>query len=367
MSSVNILELLKADAYRPEEYKVTVKQFFDLYNTDEMPWLPHPHLQRNSTTWPEGMNKKTIESIVTNKLVNPILISIQSDGTAFILEGAHRSEETIGFVNNKFSVYDKKLCQWADREKELFMRKTIKIVEYKGLTLRDEEDIMKRVNLGLQFTIGEHLNATPSIPICALAKTLGERFKLKLISNTKCLRDNVRGESTLFAFMILRNFMANKLISTEQPKPEGAAEFLDTIETYRYSEYNESELIRKFGLLMDVFEQAPSPSLKLYGNKYMRYTVMTTQQILLDFPTATPRGIRRFIDALYITPKANRTQSPLEFVSLWFKNVPSSNPAAAGKCVLRSQAFAAFCATRTDAVSSLFRQYNATNWAGLAR
>tara|TARA_B110000305_G_C19324822_1_gene580789 strand:- start:91 stop:1173 length:1083 start_codon:yes stop_codon:yes gene_type:complete len=345
MSSVNILQLLQADAYRPEEYKVSIKQFCDLYNTDEMPWKPHPHLQRNSTTWPEGMNKKTIESIVTNKLVNPILISIQSDGTAFILEGAHRSEETIGFVDNKFSVYDKKLSQWTTRERELFLRKPIKIVEYTGLTLRDEEDIMKRVNLGLQFTVGEHLNATPSIPICTLAKTLGERFKMKLISNTKCLRDNVRGESTLFAFMILRNFVANKLISTEQPKSDGGAQFLDTIETYRHSEYNEGELIRKFGLLMDVFEQAPSSSLKLHGNKYMRYTVMTTQQILIDFPTAPPHAIRRFIDALYITPKATRTQSPLEFVSHWFKNVPSSNPSNAAKCVLRSQAFAVFCSS----------------------
>tara|TARA_B100000767_G_scaffold254447_1_gene259857 strand:- start:67 stop:1155 length:1089 start_codon:yes stop_codon:yes gene_type:complete len=362
MSSVNILQLLTADAYRPEEYKISIREFYELYKAEEIPWLPHPHLQRNSTTWPRGMNKKIIESIVTNKLVNPILISIQPDGTAFILEGSHRGDETTGFVDNKFSVYGKKLSQWTKQERELFMRKTIKIVRYHNLTLRDEEDIMKRVNLGLQFTIGEHLNATPSIPICALARTLGERFQMKLISNTKCLRDNVRGESTLFAFMILRNFVANKLISTEQPKPDGAAQFLDTIETYRCSKYNESELIRKFELLMDVFEQAPSPSLKLYGNKYMRYTVMTTQQILLDFPTATPRVIRRFIDALYITPKANRMQSPLEFVSHWFKNVPSSNPSNAAKCVLRSQAFAAFCTslTETDTVASLFRQYNAT-------
>tara|TARA_Y100000389_G_scaffold198884_1_gene236245 strand:- start:44 stop:1114 length:1071 start_codon:yes stop_codon:yes gene_type:complete len=355
MSSVNILQLLRADAYRPEEYKISIRDFYDLYNTDQMPWLPHPHLQRNSTTWPEGMNKKTIESIVTNKLVNPILISIQPDGTAFVLEGAHRSEETIGFVDNKFSVYGKKLSEWTKQERELFMRKTIKIVEYNGLTLRDEEDIMKRVNLGLQFTIGEHLNATPSIPICALARTLGERFQMKLTSNTKCLRDNVRGESTLFAFMILRNFVANKLISTEQPKPDGAAQFLDTIETYRYSEYNESELIHKFELLMDVFEQAPSPSLKIYGNKFTRYTVMTTQQILLDFPTATPSMIRRFIDALYITPKANRIQTGLEFVSRWFKNIPASNPSNAAKCVLRSRAFGYF---RTEAVASLFRHYN---------
>lgn len=339
MSSVSIFQLLTADSYRPEEYKVSIREFYDLYKTEQIPWLPHPHLQRNSTTWPKGMNKKIIESIVTNKLVNPILISIQPDGTAFILEGAHRGDETIGFVDNKFSVYGKKLSQWTKQERELFMRKTIKIVRYHNLTLRDEEDIMKRVNLGLQFTIGEHLNATPSIPICALARTLGERFQMKLISNTKCLRDNVRGESTLFAFMILRNFLANKLISTEQPKPEGAAQFLDTIESYRYSEFNDSELIHKFGLLMRVFEQPPSPSLKLHGNKFTRYTVMTTQQILIDFPTATPSVIRRFIDALYVTPKANRKQSPSEFVSQWFKNVPSSNPSIAKKCVLRSQAF----------------------------
>jgi len=339
MSSVSILQLLTADSYRPEEYKVSIREFHELYKTEQIPWLPHPHLQRNSTTWPKGMNKKIIESIVTNKLVNPILISIQPDGTAFILEGAHRGDETVGFVDNKFSVYGKKLSQWTTQERELFMRKTIKIVRYHNLTSRDEEDIMKRVNLGLQFTIGEHLNATPSIPICALARTLGERFQMKLISNTKCLQNNVRGESTLFAFMILRNFMANKLISTEQPKAEGAAQFLDTIESYRYSEFNDSELIHKFGLLMRVFEQPPSPSLKLHGNKFMRYIVMTTQQILIDFPAATPDVIRRFIDTLYVTPKANRKQSPSEFVSQWFKNVPSSNPSIAKKCVLRSQAF----------------------------
>jgi len=339
MSPVNIYQLLTADAYRPEEYKVSIREFYDLYKAEQIPWLPHPNLQRNSTTWNTGMNKKLIESIVTNKLVNPIIISIQPDGTAFILEGAHRGDETVNFVDNKFSVYGKKLSQWSSQERELFLRKTIKIVRYYNLSPRDEEDIMKRVNLGLQFTVGEHINSTPSIPICRLARTLGERFQVTLMSNTKCLRENVRGESTLFAFMILRNFLENKLISTEQPKPEGAALFLDTIESYRHREYNEGELIRKFGLLMRVFEQSPSPSLKLHGNKFMRYTVMTTQQILLDYPGANPDTIRRFLDALYTTPKASRKQSSLAFVSQWFKNVPSSNPSTAKKCVLRSQAF----------------------------
>jgi len=339
MSQVNILELLKADSHRPEHKQVSVREFYDLYKTENIPWIPHPHLQRNSNTWPKGMNQKIIESIVTNKLVNPIIISNQPDGKAFILEGAHRSDEIVNFIDNNFAVYGKKISQWTACERELFMRKSIKIVAYHGLSCRDEEDIMKRVNLGLQFTIGEHINATPSIPICNLAKKLGDRYQRTLIENTKCLQDNIRGESSLFAFMILRNFMDKRMISTEQPKPEMAAEYLDKIEEYRFREFSESDLTHKFGLLMRVFEQPPLPSLKLHAGKYTRYMVMTIQHILIENPNVRPLRIRRFLEDLYTTPKTFRKGHQMGYISEWFDNVPSSNPSSVKKCQKRGEAF----------------------------
>ena len=89
---------------------------------------------------------------------------------------------------------------------------------YSELTLTQEEFLFFRINNSLPFTPGEVVNGYSTIPMCTLARELGDLYapKLRELFVRAVEGKNLRSDSSNLMFMILRNFHHGKIVKGEK-------------------------------------------------------------------------------------------------------------------------------------------------------
>jgi hypothetical protein len=258
-------------------------------------WKLHD-IQRDDTTWNDGLYFMAIDSLFKNLLISNFVISLHSSTEGYILDGGHRTRALVNFVNNKIGlrmedgskVFWEQLCE-ADQE--CFYDKQISVVVYENLNARDEEDLFFRLNLGLNLSIGDYINAYRTIPLCALAKEMGLQYAERLKSNFNKLitKDNVFADSSTVMMMILENFQAGTLVRGEKPTITKREEIQAMCESLRYVEFDEVDIRKKVEKLMDIV--CP----KVIEKKWLGVILPSVQAIILEDPECDPEDVRDFL------------------------------------------------------------------------
>lgn len=206
---------------KPAVKNFTVSDYVHKYNKG---YWSLPFTQRNPETWPDDHYRELIESIFNNIVTSPFIGSEHSTLDVKLLDGGHRTEAVFRFLDDKFPITcpttgeDRKYSELSDEDKAIFMDKDLIFLIYKDLTPLEEETLYFKINNSLPFTPGEIVNGYSTIPICVLARELGDEYALKMrdLFVRGIEGQNLRCDSSNLMLMILRNFYQRKIVKGEK-------------------------------------------------------------------------------------------------------------------------------------------------------
>ena len=297
-------------------------------------WKLHP-IQRDDKTWTDELYHMAIDSLFKNLLISNIVISLHSSTEGYILDGGHRTRALMNFVDNKFglrvgdghTVFWDELCE---SDQEIFYDKQISVVVYEKLTPREEEDIFFRLNLGLNLSIGDYINAYNTIPLCALAKELGLQYAedLKLNFNKVIVKENIFADSSTVLMMLLENFQTGTLVRGEKPTITRRDEIQRMCEGFRDVEFDADDMRKKIQKLMKIVTP------RKIDKKWLCVVLPSVQAIMLADPECDPEDVRNFLFEVHTT------QSSI-FYERWFEisREMISNPSQPSFCEERAKMF----------------------------
>jgi hypothetical protein len=245
-------------------------------------WKLH-YIQRNDDTWPEEHYRELIVSIFNNILTSPFIGSAKSELDVTILDGGHRTEAMRRFMDGMFRIKcpttgaDVLYNELTENDRAIFKEKPLIMLIYPELTPLQEEKIFFRVNNSLSLSPGELINGYMSIPICVLARELGERFSDSMRASFKnCIGvDARRADASNVMLLILRNFQMGRLVVGEIPTEKKKEELKRECEKLRAVEIDKRALTRNVEILFDI---AKNRSIE---DRYLLMVLPTIQGIML--------------------------------------------------------------------------------------
>ena len=208
---------------RFERLNFTVEEY--MRKVERGYWRLH-YIQRDDSTWPVEHYRALIESILNNILTSPFIGSAESELKVTILDGGHRTEAMRRFKNGMFKITcpttgnDVLYEELSEIDRAIYNDKPLMMLIYPNLTPLQEETIFFSVNNCLPMSPGELINGYMSIPLCVLARRLGEQYKESLRVSFKHCRaggNDHRAESSNVMMLILRNFQEGRLVIGEIP------------------------------------------------------------------------------------------------------------------------------------------------------
>lgn len=306
--------------------------FSELMRKDQL-WRNHPILQRQPDTWTSEQETFFIDSLYLDFVVNPITVSRR--GNSFrILEGGHRVYTIKKFMSDELKYNGLYLSEMSPSDQDRFNYRKIRYTVYTGLTDLDEEQFILRVNMGLPIKSGEFVNMMPSIELCELSRTLGERHIDRLLAFTSMAgAKNKRGDASMSMYMILTNFIKNKLVHTETIS--SVLELRVHAEKFRGVKIDVESLSENVDRFMKCFDQL-LPTNKINTKtpfiKWPAYIFWTVQLIIMKYPSMPSGTIHRFMQIVHDRGKS-------ETKRLWNEKIPKNNPGKGNHCEDRCAVF----------------------------
>jgi hypothetical protein len=306
--------------------------FSELMRTDQL-WTNHPILQRNPDTWTSEQESFFIDSLYLDFVVNPITVSRR--GNSFrILEGGHRVYTIKKFMSNRFQYKGLYLKDMELSDQDRFNYRKIRYTVFTGLTDLEEEQFILRVNMGLPINSGEFVNMMPSIQLCELSRTLGNRHGNSLLEFTKMAgTKNERGDTSMAMYMILTNFIEDKLVHTE--RISSVLKLREHAEKFRGVELDIRGLSEKVDKLIKCFDRLMPTNKSNTGDPFIKwpaYVVMTIQAIIMKYPSVCYSTIHTFMSIVHGSGNSETTRD-------WKSRVPNNNPAKKTACEERCKVF----------------------------
>jgi len=263
---------------KPVKVSFDVEGYLKKYNKG---YWRLPFMQRNQDTWPDDHYRELIESIYNNILTSPFVGSKRGSLDHVLLDGGHRTEALVRFTNDKFKITcpdtneEKLWSELTEKSKAEFYQHTLDFIIYDNLTPLQEETLYFKLNNSLPLTPGEVVNGFETVPICKLARELGDHYadKLKRFFRRGIEGQNLRADSSNLMFMLLRNFHQRKIVKGEKLKKK--EELKEVCETLRDSEIDEDTLRSNVTCLFRIIES------KKMDNPYLLMILPTVQAIML--------------------------------------------------------------------------------------
>lgn len=274
----------------PQYYSTTTKIGCYMKGVQEGHWKLAT-MQRNDSTWPKSHYKELIESIFNNILTSPFIGS-QKDSplNVSILDGGHRTEAIRRFYNDEIKITcpqsgeEKLWSELREDTKAIFNAKPCITIVYEGLTPLHEETLFFRVNNSLPLHPGETVNGFITVPMCRLARELGEHYADALRSGFKqsISNNNARGESSNVMLMILQNFHRGRIEIGQ--RPSGADKVKDTSERLRSVVINEQKLRDNVTAMFRIIQKRTRPE------KYEFHLIATIQAMMQNYNITSRAG-----------------------------------------------------------------------------
>lgn len=316
-----------------------------------------PFTQRNANTWPYDHYRELIESIFNNTVTSSFIGSRQDRLTTHLLDGGHRTEAILRFLDDKFPITcpdtyeDKKYSQLSEENRAYFMDQSLSFKIYSELTLTQEEFLFFRINNSLPFTPGEVVNGYSTIPMCTLARELGDLYapKLRELFVRAVEGKNLRSDSSNLMFMILRNFHHGKIVKGE--KMTKNEELKKICEEIRDVEIDIDTLRYNIKSMFDIFKT------KKIDRPYLLMILPTVQAIMMKYnigmnpETDNESKISRFSDVLAtFLFEIEKSNNPLNHKWQSLKRNPEDvnikgvqNPSLPVNCNKRASIFTEWC------------------------
>lgn len=322
--------------YSRQDLVMSLRSLYDKLTEEDTRWENHHILQRDPTTWSKEQEELFIDSLYHDFVVNPITVS-KRGGRFRILEGGHRVHTIKKWLGNQIKYNGFYFNQLPLEDRYVFDDRIVRYTVYTGLTDLEEEQFILRVNMGLPINSGEFVNMMPSIELCELARTLGDRHASSLLEFTDLAgTKNLRGDTSMAMYMILSNFIRNDLVLTE--RISSVLKLREDAEKYRGVQIDSAKLSDQVDNFMKIFHCLMPNNGENYLNKplikWPRYIVMTIQAIVMKYPDVKPEKIHDFISLVH---KHSNRFCPTQ--QDWKARVPESHLAKKKSCEQRVEIF----------------------------
>lgn len=256
-----------------------IYQYIDNYTNGY--WKLHD-MQRNDESWSDRYYKELIESIFANTLLSPIIMSVRDDinepHLADCIDGGHRTKAMMKFMDDKIAINcpDGQKRTWNDLPETtriIFSQKTVNIKTFKGLTHDQEETLFFNTNNSLPLDPGEVINGYQTIPICAIASRMADKYSSDLKDKFKRAieHDDKRAHSANLMFMTLVNFHERNLVNGQKTSNKETQK--KTCEKYRNVKVDDAVLTYMCDCLFKIISKCDS--------KYNLCVFPTIQEIML--------------------------------------------------------------------------------------
>lgn len=264
---------------QPERQNYPISQFVDRLRKKEFVLAEG---QRNPDTWHKDYYRALIESIMSNTLTSPFICNRRIQ-TYHIIDGGHRTCAIEKFMNDEFEIMcpsTNRLVRYSnmtDEEKADFENKGLFFTVYSNLNNSQIEKLFFNINNQLPLSPGEQINGYISIPICVLARKLGEKYSHLLKAHiNRCIdKENTRADSSILMFMILCNFQERCIINGEKITECKKEKLKSLCEKYRNVEIDEKALEYMVSRLFDII------SARNTTERYVLNTIATIQWIMI--------------------------------------------------------------------------------------
>ena len=256
-------------------------------------WKPHPDIQRYDTTWKIEDRDLFIDSVMLNLASqSTFVISTRIyDGqrVSYLLDGAHRLRVICDFVgvngrDSMFPYKGKLYTEFSHDEKDCFRNREVLVCEYSDIAPRQEEELLRRLNIGLTLSAGELVNNAKSVHVCRLAATLGQRYR-DVISrmSARSGNDMSRMLDRVIMFMLIVNFHHGRMVLYEKPNLSNMEQCIAQYEDLRLDEY---DIMRKIDALMETMRDR---------DFYFMYELILIQHLMLHEERATSQNLSMFL------------------------------------------------------------------------
>ena len=264
-----------------------------------------PFMQRNPDTWPDDHYRELIESIFNNIVTSPFIGSMHDALDIKLLDGGHRTEAILRFIDNKFPITcptteeDRTFSELTVKDRTIFMDKGLLFLIYQKLSPHEEEFLYFRINNSLPFTPGEVVNGYSTIPICSLARDLGDVYapRLKKLFVRGVEGNNLRADSSNLMFTILGNFYHKSIVKGEKTSKND--EIKKSCESYRYKDIDSERLKYNVECLFQLLDA------KRNEHPHLLMMLPTVQEIMMKHDVGmnretdrANRKVLRFVDIL---------------------------------------------------------------------
>lgn len=291
-------------------------------------WTLH-NLNRRDDTWPKDYYEKVIVSVLQNTLNSTFVVSMKGHLGA-LLDGGHRTSAILRFQNDEFeiTIRDKKY-KFSDLDITTltqFKDSNLNIVKYSNLSREQEERLFFQCNVSLPLSPGECINAYHTIPMCQLAKELGEKYSsyLKETFNRAILNIDMRCDSSNIMMSLLENIYHKKIRISEKLTDKKQEDNKKRCEYFRNKSINKEILIKDITQLFESIPKHPT------GKKMPCYVLHTVQHILITAPTVNTLDIKKWLSDELI-------KNSDEWKQLSRDNL--SNPGTPQVCIKRAEIF----------------------------
>lgn len=275
----------------PQYYSTTTKIGCYMKGVQDGHWKLAT-MQRNDSTWPKSHYKELIESIFNNILTSPFIGSQKDPRDPLkvsILDGGHRTEAIRRFYNDEIKITcpqsgeEKLWSELSDQTRAIFNTKPCITIVYEGLTPLHEETLFFRVNNSLPLHPGETVNGHITVPMCVLARELGEHYADVMRSGLKqsITNSNARGESSNVALMILQNFHRGHIENGQ--RPSAMEKVKNTCERLRSVVIDEQKLRDNVSALFRIIQ-------KRKRDKYEFHLIASIQAMMQNYNIASNAG-----------------------------------------------------------------------------
>lgn len=240
-------------------------------------------MQRSDSTWPQTHYRELIESIFNNILTSPFIGSQISPLNVSILDGGHRTEAIRRFYDDEIKItcpQSRKELLYSELTEEtraIFNDKPCITIVYEGLDSLQEETLFFRVNNSLPLHPGEAVNGFITVPLCVMAKNLGEHYADDMRSGFKqsiSIR-NERGESSNVMLMILYNFHRGHIEVGERPTKVNKIK--DLCERLRSEVINEEKIKNNVSAMFRIIQKRKKHT------PYEFHLIATIQAIMMKY------------------------------------------------------------------------------------
>jgi len=290
---MSVLPSPEWEALAPKSSCKSIGTILDKQTSGSTVWKPHPDIQRYDMTWKQAERDLFIDSIMFNLASQTtfVLSTRVTDGkrASYLLDGAHRLRVLCEFVgvygrDAMFTYKGKLYTEFTHEEKDCFRNREVLVCEYTDITTRQEQELFRRVNIGLTLSAGELVNSSRSVDVCRLAVTLGQKYEDVLARmSARTGNDMSRMVDRVVMFMLIVNFHHGRMVLYEKPNLSNMEKLVEAYQDVRTDEY---AIMRKVETLMTIMHDREF---------YFMYELMLVQHLILHEPRATVENLSEFL------------------------------------------------------------------------